>query len=213
VKKVSLVTLALSAVLVLSAPALATGKMVEIGTTAANNAIPWWGSSYNSMRYQCLWFQADIGYAGYIQAIHWNRNTYTTSGTYSDCRVWLCHTTKTALEATFDNNYTGNTPVQVMNKTSFQMPAGPNWVDMGIDPDKFNYNNSNNLLMEIRWNGDGGVTDYCTRSAQANSRIYASDHTATTGSVQNNGQCIRLYIGTMTALEPTSLGRVKTLFR
>jgi hypothetical protein len=205
-----LLTLAL---VVAAATAGATGKVVEIGTTAANNAIPWWGSSYDSMRFQCLWFQSDIAYAGYIQAIHWNRGTYTTSGTYNDVRVWLCHTTQTALEATFDNNYTGKTPVQVMNKSTFTMRAGPDWVDFGIDPDKFNYNNSDNLLMEVRWNGDGGVTDYCARSAQANSRVYASDHTATTGSVQNNGQCIRLYISTMTGVAPTSLGRVKTLFK
>ena len=195
------------------APAGATGKMVEIGTTAAMNAIPWWGSSYNSMRYQCLWNQSDIGYAGYIQAIEWDRGTYTTPGTYSDTRVWLCHTTKTALEATFNNNYTGMTPVQVMNKTTFTMPGGPNWVDFGIDPNKFNYNNSNNLLMEIRWNGDSGVTCYCARTSQANSRVYASDHNAASGSVQNNGQRIRLYIGTMTGVAPTTLGRVKALYR
>ncbi len=212
-KRAALVALALVAVTVFSAPALATGKVVDIGTTAAYNYIPWWGSSYNSMRFQCLWFQSTIGYAGYIQAIHWDRGTYTTGGTYNDVRVWLCHSTKTALEATFNNNYTGNTPVQVMSKASFTLPAGPGWVDTGIDPNKFNYNNSNNLLMEVRWNGDGGVGNPCARTSQANSRVYATSHTATTGSVQNNGQRIRLYIATMTALEPTSLGRVKTLFR
>jgi hypothetical protein len=212
-KKACILLTAMVTIAVLAPQAFATGHMVEIGTLAANNAIPWWGSSYNSMRFQCLWFQADIGYAGYIQAIEWNRNTYTTSGTYNDCRVWLCHTTKTALEATFDNNYTGFTPAQVMNKATFTMPAGPGWVDFGITPNIFNYNNSNNLLMEVRWNGDGGVTDYCARSSQANSRVYASDHNATSGSVQNNGQCIRLYIDTMSGVAPTSLGRIKGLYR
>jgi len=210
-KKALILMFAALTVAAFVAPAGATGKMVEIGTTAAMNAIPWWGSNYNSMRYQCLWFQTDIGAAGYIQAIEWDRGTYNTSGTYSDTRVWLCHSTKTALEATFDNNYSG-TPVQVMNKTSFQMPAGPNWVDFGITPNLFNYNNTNNLLMEVRWNGDGGVVDYCARTAQANSRVYATDHNASSGSVQNNGQRIRLYIGTMTGVTPTSLGRIKSLY-
>jgi hypothetical protein len=67
--------------------------------------------------------------------------------------------------------------------------------------------------MEVRWNGDSGVTDSCARSAQANSRVYTGDHNASSGSVQNNGQCIRLYIGTMTGVEPTTLGRVKALYR
>ncbi len=212
-KKALILTTAVLALTAFATQAGATGKMVEIGATAAWNVAPWGGGNYDSMRFQCLWFQTDIAYAGYIQAVHWNRGTYTTSGTYNDVRVWLCHTTKTALEATFDNNYTAKTPVQVMTKAIFTMPAGPNWVDFGIDPNKFNYNNSDNLLMEIRWNGDGGVNDACARSAQANSRVYIGDHTATTGTVQNNGQCIRLYISTMTGVAPTSLGRVKSLFR
>jgi hypothetical protein len=205
---------ALAAGIGVAAPvANASGKMVEIGTHAAWNVAPWLGASANSIRFQCLWFKSDINYAGYINEIHWNRGSFTTSGTYKDVRVWLAHTTKTALEATFDNNYTGKMPVLIMNKASWQIPAGPGWVNFGTDTNKFNYNNSDNLLMEIRWNGDGGVNDACSRSGQARRRVYAYDHRATTGTVSITGQCIRLYINTMTGVAPTSLGRVKTLFR
>jgi len=212
VKKALILAIAVVTFAAFVPSAVATGYMVEIGRHAANNAIPWWGSSYNSMRYQCLWLQSDIGHAGYIQAIEWDRQTYTTTGTFNDCRVWLCHTTKTALEATFNNNYTGMTPVQVMNKPTFTMPGGPNWVDFGITPGLFNYNNSNNLLMEVRWNADGGTTCYCSRTSDSSRRVYATDHNASSGSVQSNGQRIRLYIGTMTGVAPTSLGRIKTLY-
>jgi len=142
-KKVALLMMALTVAATLAPTALATGKMVEIGTHAASNYIPWWGNSYDACRFQCLWLQSEINYGGYINAIEWDRQTYTTSGTYNNVRAWLCHTDKTQVEATFDNNYTGNTPVQVMNLSTFTLGAGPGWVDFGIDPNKFNYNNTN----------------------------------------------------------------------
>ena len=194
------------------APAGATGKVVTIGSYGANNYIPWWGSSYNSFRYQALFLQSEIAYAGYINKIEWNRGTYTTGGTYNQVRVWLCHSTKTVLESTFNNNYTGNTPVAVRTSSTYALPAGPNYVDMPITPNTFNYNNTANLLMEIRWNGDGGTGNPCWRSTASSRRLYATSHTATTGSV-TMGQHIRLTIGTMTGVAPTSLGRVKSIFK
>ena len=211
-KKTLLVTAAL-AVAFSFAPAAAedSGKVVTIGTHASGNAIPWWGTSYNSMRFQCLWFKSDINTAGYINVVEFEKSS-GASGTFNDVRVWLCHTKKTALEATFNNNYTGSTPVQVRTSANLTL-SGSGYFDIGITPNTFNYNNSDNLLMEIRWNGDTGTTCSCWRSSQPRSRVYASSHTATSGSVQNNGQCIRLHFGTMTGVAPTSLGRVTTLFR
>jgi len=67
--------------------------------------------------------------------------------------------------------------------------------------------------MEVRWNGDSGDRIRCWTSGQPNCRVSAANDNANNGYVWNSGQCIRLHIGTMTALEPTSLGRVKTLFQ
>lgn len=212
-KKASILTTVVLAFGPFATQASATGKMVQIGTSAFLPNVPWDGASYNSMRFQCLWFKSDIGVAGYIQAIEWDRVRRTSSGTYDDTRAWLCHTTKTALEGTFDNNYTGKTPIQVLNKPTFKMPAGPGWVNFGIDPDKFNYNNSDNLLMEVRWNRDGGVQDLVGARSYARCSVWTANHMATSGSVRDNGYCVRLYINTMTGVAPTSLGRVKSLFR
>ncbi len=211
-KKALLVTAALAVALTFApAAAEAHGKVITIGTHAAGNAIPWWGASYNSCRFQCLWFKSDINTAGYINVVEFEKSS-STAGTFNDVRVWLCHTKKTALEATFANNYTGYTPVQVRTGGNLTL-TGSGYFDIGITPNSFNYNNSDNLLMEVRWNGDSGATCSCYRSAQPLSRVYAWSHTATSGSVQRSGQCIRLHIGTMTGVTPSSLGRVKTLFR
>ncbi len=193
------------------APAGATGKVVTIGTYGANNYIPWWGNSYNSFRFQALFLKSEINYAGYINKIEWNRGTASTTGTFNQTRVWLCHSTKTVLESTFNNNYTGKTPVPVRTSSNYTIPAGPGYVDMPITPNTFNYNNSDNLLMEIRWHGDTGAGCTCWRSTASSRRVFASSHTASSGSV-TAGQHIRLTIGTMTGIAPTSLGRIKGLY-
>ncbi len=187
------------------------GKVVTIGTHGSANLIPWRGYSYNSCRFQCLWLKSSINYAGYINVVEFEKSGHA-SGTYNDVRVWLCHSTKTQLEETYNNNYTGKTPVQVRTGSNLIF-SGSGYFDIGITPDKFNYNNSDNLLMEIRWNGDSGTDIACWRSNDSTGRVYAWDHKATRGSVEIVGQCIRLHIDTMTGVTPSSLGRVKTLFR
>ncbi len=191
--------------------AFATGKVVTIGTEVTASLVPWRGMGYE-MRFQCLWFQRDINYAGYINRVEFKYSSGSTSGAFNNCRVWLCHTTKTVLEPTFYNNYAGKTPVQVLDTVSLEL-RGTEWIDVGISPGKFNYDNRDNLLMEIRWRGDSGHDIYCKIYSAAGSRCYAFRDDAATGTVYAEGQYIRLHIGTMAGVEPTSLGRVRALFR
>ncbi len=210
-KKVIMITVALAAAWASAPAAHASGKVVIVGARAARHVAPWRGASGDSMRFQCLWFQRNVDYAGYVNGVEFDK-VDAVGGRFNSVRVWLCHTRKTELESTFADNYTGFTPVQVLNMRSVAV-GGTGWFDLGIAANRFNYNNRNNLLMEIRWDGDDGHDVRCWRSAQSYSRCFAYDHNATTGTVYNNGQRIRLTIGTMIGLEPTSLGRVKTLFR
>jgi hypothetical protein len=189
-----------------------SGKTVTIGTRVAGNSIPWMGQGAAAMRFQCLWFQNDINYAGYVNAVEFAYQSGRPPAAFNNVRVWFCHTNKSALVATFDDNYAGNTPLQVMDKLTLTL-SGTGWYDIGIDPNKFSYNNRDNLLMEIRWFGDSETNVYCWRSEGMSARVYAKSHTATSGTVENNSQYIRLHIGTMAGLEPTSLGRVRALFR
>ena len=207
-------TLLLLACFTSSTPAIAdaSGKVFTIGTRVTGNSIPWMGQGAAAMRFQCLWFQSDINYAGYINAIEFAYQSGNPPAAFNNVKVWLCHTGKTTLEPTFDNNYTGNTPVQVMDKLTLTL-EGTGWYDLGIDPNKFSFNNTANLLMEIRWYGDSGRAIYCWRSGGTAARVYAESHTAESGTVENNSQYIRLHISTMAGVEPTSLGRVRALFR
>jgi hypothetical protein len=210
-KKVIMVTAALVAASALAPAAFASGKVVVVGVRAARSVVPWRGASGDSMRFQCLWFQRDVDYAGYVNGVEFDK-VDAAGGRFNSVRVWLCHTRKTALESAFADNYTGFTPVQVLNMRSVAV-GGTGWFDLRINANQFNYNNRNNLLMEIRWDGDDDNDVRCWRSGQPYSRCYAFDHNASQGTVYNNGQRIRLTIGTMIGLEPTSLGRVKILFK
>jgi hypothetical protein len=91
--------------------------------------------------------------------------------------------------------------------------SGTGWLDIGIDPNKFNYNNRDNLLMEIRWKGSSGRNTYCKIYEATAGRCYAFNDAAQDGTVVDEGQYIRLHINTMAGLEPTSLGRVRALYR
>ncbi len=193
-------------------PASATGKVITIGTQVTGNSIPWMGQGATAMRFQCLWLQTDINYAGYVNGVEFAYQSGRPPAAFNNVRVWFCHTKKSELEAVFDNNYTGNTPVQVMEKLTLTL-NGTGWYDLGIDPNKFSYNNRDNLLMEIRWYGDSGTSIYCWRSEGTAMRVYARNDNAATGTVEDNSQYIRLHINTLAGVDPTSLGRVRALFR
>jgi len=191
--------------------AQATGYVVPIGVHVSPNDLPW-DITYPSIRFQCLWLQSEIAHAGYINQVEFEK-TNSLNASFYNVRVWLCHTTRTELGAIFDGNYTGFTPVQVLDVSTLTFPATSGYFDIGITPNTFLYDNSDNLLMEIRFNGHIGPAISCWRSAQPYARIYAYDENAYSGTVLNNGQCIRLHIGTMAGVEPASFGKVKALFR
>lgn len=216
-KKVVLIFTAVAIVATLGpkiAPATAedSGKVVIVESRGNGNRAPWRGLGGDAMRFQCLWLQSSINYAGYINMIEFDHSSGTYPAVFNNCKILLCHSTKTALEATFANNYTGKTPVEVFTGT--ETLTGSGWIDTHITPNKFNYDNKDNLLMEVVWNGDNARDIYMYRASGASRRCYSYSSTATTGTVYTGeAQYIRLHIGTMTGLEPTSLGRVKTLFR
>jgi len=210
-KTLKAVTGVIVIVATLSAAAEGTGKVVTIGTEVTGHSVPWRGSGA-SMRFQCLWRQSDIGYAGYINAVEFRYSSGSSSGTFDNCRVLLCHTTKEELDYIFAENYAGRTPVTVLDVPKLAL-SGTEWIDIGINAETFNYNNNDNLLMEILWRGDSNNNIYCKIYTDRGNRCYAFNDNAGSGSVYGEGQYIRLHIGTMVSVEPTSLGRVKALYQ
>jgi len=188
------------------------------GTGYTGNTLPWWGS-YTAMRFQCCWFKSEINESGAVTKIEYQFHSYsgTPPSTFNNVKMYLCHTNLSALTSTFATNYGGNTPVLVWSGT-YVIPSGlsqNDWV-IQVQPTNFTYNNVDNLLMEVTWEGFGGgaAADYFWRSnASQPGRVYATSATATTGTLYaGQGEVARVTIN-YTAVQPSSLGRIKTLFK
>ena len=215
-KKLVFSTLAL---VLAASGALATGVHIVGGTPNSNNTYPFTGSQ-PAFRWQTIWFQTELNAAGTLTKIEWQvyEKAGGSGGTFNNCDILLCHTSLKAVTSTFDDNYGGNKPVNVFSGT-FVLPASsPNqWMTI-VEPKNFTYNNKDNLLIEVSWQGgSGGATFFKTRTTStppSPGRVWnTTSKTATTGTVvARYHQYGRITIGYV-GVEATSLGRVKSLFR
>jgi hypothetical protein len=198
--------------------AVATGNEHEVGgAPARGHTVPFW-SEKAAMRFQCLWLQSEIGENGRVVKIDFSFKQYagTPPATFTGCTMLLCHTPVNKITANFKSNYGGKSPVEVFSG-KFEIPAGLQENDwfMVVAPETFRFNNTNNLLMEVVWTGASGAAEsrFWIADTDQPGRVRAFSATAINGTVlPNQGQVARITIGSP-AVNPTSLGRVRALFR
>jgi hypothetical protein len=81
-------------------------------------------------------------------------------GIFLNGRVYACHTTVTELDSVYETNYDGNTPSAVMTQdTLFLRWKNGDWQGFGFDR-PFDYNGTDNLILEFRWQGDNDSSVY-----------------------------------------------------
>jgi hypothetical protein len=162
------------------------------------------------LRSQDLVLSTDTIPKGTVKKWEWYASSTVTTGTFNNFKIRLCHSPRSALARDFATNYGGNTPALVYSKIS--QPVGPTpytWFGFTFDT-PFDYNGTANLIVEVDWNGDSG----------AEVGNYWSPGTARC-IVSINGAAANLfnYIHYMritlepSAVSPTSVGRVKALYR
>jgi hypothetical protein len=192
--------------------ASASGRRIICYPAQSTNLCPFWGHAYSGMRFMTNIEQSRIRYAGAINEVEYY-NYNGAAGRYNNYRVHLCHTARTSLSTTFGVNYYG-TPILVASRSAFNIPGARGWFGLRMTRN-FTYDNARNLLIEIRWEGDNGVSVpiYTTDPMSGNRRIWAvNDPNAATGRGDGRAYYTRLNFGYYTACEPTSLGRVKAMF-
>ncbi len=196
--------------------ALATGNAHEVGGSAERgHTVPFYAPAA-AMRFQCMWFQFEIDEKGSVARIEFMfESGGATPTTLEGCKMILCHSSREALTNTFKKNYDFKTPVEVFSG-KYTVPEGleqNDWFTV-CEPDNFTYNNRNNLLFEISWaNATGTTTKTFISAADQPGRLRAFNETAETGKLlPNQGHVARVTIGNP-AVSPTSLGRVRALFR
>ena len=177
---------------------------VIIGTPVIGNIVPFWGSFYDSCRFQILFLQTEINISGEIITFSFMPSSGDV-GTYNNVRVYLCHTSVPYLTTVFDSNYAGNTPVQVIDEPSLSVGGPPDiWMPWNIS---FFYNNVDNLLLEIRWRGDNEITVplYRAPDEPVPRRLYAPDDSASSGLLQTFSNYVRL------TMVPTGVEEISTV--
>lgn len=181
---------------------------VIIGTPVTGNVIPFWGSSYDACRFQTFFLQSEISNPGRIIRFAFQPSSAVT-GAYNNFKFYLCHTTVSNLSTTFNDNYSGNTPQLLIDSVSFTMGGTANqWLEW---PVSFSYDNTSNLLVEIRWRSDGGVNVPIWRTGNSGTRrvwSFVSD-TALTGQGDFAGYHVKLTIERTGVAEEVVLGMSK----
>jgi len=210
-----LIFLTLALVIAASTAAVAGVHLVG-GAGGSANTFPFYGNT-TGHRWQQIWFQNQINEAGAITLVEFQRHpSYSgNGGTYQNGDVLLCHTTLSAITNTYATNYGGFTPVNIFSGV-ISIPAGAGGVFFTVvgGISNFTYNNVNNLLIEVSWSSGTSGTNFmnCTSSGQPG-RLYAQSKSPATGTIgAGYGHIARITIRP-SAVAPTSLGRVKSLYR
>jgi len=171
---------------------------------------------------QDLVMQTDALPAGRVTKWEWyGVGTSVTPGQYYQFRLRLCHTSRTALTQIYADNYAGNTPVRVFyrNPVNFN-PKLNDWFGFTFDT-PFDYDGQGNLIVEVWWVGAGNeATAYTDWGRDFLGRAVVSFVTngnpecgyPDAGRVQDYVHYMRITM-TGVAVAPTSLGRVKALYR
>ena len=200
--------------LILAVSVGATGHQVYVNYGNGANAIPWWAHpTLLSMRCQMLFDRSYIACGGTITEFMLEK-TDATPATFTNVKFYLCHTPLNQLTANFQGNYGGNTPTLVASFASYEVPAvgGPYPIPMA---QTFDYNNVDNLLLEVTWESSQLTNAMCRLRAGsvAGHRCFAWDYQATTGSADLIAYNAYIDFDKYPAVKAVSFGRVRALFR
>jgi hypothetical protein len=212
-KKSTLLMIQLTALAAFAAAAGATGVQVTVDNGSTPNLFPWWPMAFpGGCRFQMLFDQAKINYAGTINEFELQKSTAATSA-YAGAKFYLCHTSLSALTTNFQNNYGGNTPALVASFSSYNLPPRSGFYPVPMAT-TFDYNNVDNLILEITYESSSGAGAglYCG-SMSTHHRVFGRTSSAETGTVDYWGYNARLSFSYYPGVAPASLGRIRALFR
>ncbi len=149
----------------------AGGDDVPFAVGGSNNQVPF-TSNATIQRVQNLYLSSDINGSGPITGVGIEIDALTTAQTYT-VTVKLGHATVNTLAANYDANYSGS-PTTVANAVTFTVPAGVPagsyvWIPV---TGSFNYNGTDNLLLELIVSSATGDTFFTYHLVGAARLIY-----------------------------------------
>jgi len=138
-----------------------TVEHVSAVADAGDNIIPFRGEAgYNECRYQALYTSEEVGAEGKVVRISVNRSLTwgDFSGNFSNVVIRMAHTDLDNLTDTFDDNYNGFL-IEVFKANNLVMNSSDDntWFSFDLNGN-FTYDSAHNLLIDIQWKGDGGLS-------------------------------------------------------
>ncbi len=158
--------------------------------------------------------QNELNVAADVTRVEWQSWGTYSGANFHEFEARLCHTPRTEVTTNFNQNYGGNTPVLVASADPYVINTTPDkWFGIDCSP-AFPYNNQDSLIIEVRWRNQqlGVGVDVWSYVAGANVLLIAKDYNATEGTVGTKVNRFRITFSGA-GVAPTSLGRVRALFR
>ena len=165
------------------------------------------------MRSQDLVLREEGPTAGTVTRWEWYASSVLSRGYFDNFSLKLCHTGRTELVADFNANYDGRKPVTVYSRYS-EYAGATAYTWWGFDFDTpFVYDGADNLIVEVFWQGrkgGPGVVSYWT-PMKGRCCMFAGP-VPCEPAVFDYLHFMRITVSP-TAVAPTSLGRVKAVYR
>ena len=142
-----------------------------------------------------------------IDAVSWNWAAGGTTATFGDFQLFMGHSASGELGTRFDDNYIPGSKVLVLSEGVQTVSAGSDgWITLELET-PFEYNGTDNLVIEVHWSsGSGSVYTYKWETGQ-NRSLTGAHPTSPDGSLDSQTSQIR--IDMPLALEQMTFGRIK----
>ncbi len=145
--------------------------------------------NFDEVRYQALYNKTLIRETGIIDKIAFQpSNADARWKVMENFSIRMTHTSIDSLETVFDDNYV-EPLIEVFNISSFNLTTAgrPEWMEIDIE-NIFEYNGTQNLLIDIRWRNSHGMPEIpilVEVGMPYNGRLYSSNYHAETGDVSD----------------------------
>ncbi|MEI7597563.1 MAG: BNR-repeat neuraminidase N-terminal domain-containing protein, partial [Bacteroidota bacterium] len=113
---------------------------------------------FENNKTQILYLQSELGAAKTITNLALNISNYTLDADYRDFSnftIKLLHTSTAELSTSYTSTASATT---VFTSSSYAMPGATGWLSFDISD--FDYNGTDNLLVEIVWGDNNGLYDF-----------------------------------------------------
>ncbi len=158
--------------------------------------------------------KSELNFGAPITRVEYQSYDTYPAGNFYEFEMRLCHTPLSELTTNFNQNYGGNTPVLVARASPFTINGVKDqWFGAKFTT-PFEYNNRDNLIVELRWRNQQLTTkiEVWAYVAGSNRLLINKGYNPTEGQVSPKTDRLRISFGDV-ALAPTSLGRIKALLR